>query len=107
MTTGKEIAVAQAKCKKVQDVDSFVAGWFAREEFTNDNQAHDLDAVRQKLEKIKMYVDLLYDAAPGIEEEFQFCADPKINIGLLCNHLLVDFRELSEKRSEEQFLLFN
>lgn len=107
MTTGKDLALEQAKRRKASDIDSFVNGWFAREEFSHEASSDTaLAELKIKTEKIKAYVEKIYERFPEVRTAFPYHADPKSNIWLLTNHIVIDYMELAEKRQAEQFLLF-
>ncbi|MCF7943790.1 MAG: hypothetical protein K9L21_05120 [Spirochaetia bacterium] len=111
MITGVAIAEKAAKNhikKHGGDRDSFIAGWYTREDHSiNSHYDPTIDEVNRELDKIITYVRELYAKAPELDDAFMGHEDPLGNIMCLTAHVKNAFSEYSERRRAEQFLLFD
>ena len=112
MITGKEFALQEAQKNKRYDTNSFVAGWYSREDFENGHfikqeTKNQLAEVRAKLEKIENYVRKLYtDFKISESHKYMGHEDPLGNVLCLKSHIYGYMYDFALKQTEEQFLLF-
>ncbi len=109
MRTSRDFAAAEAQPyikNHGGDEESFIAGWFARERHTL-NQDSSLEFVDDRLDRIVTYVKELYHSHPEISSDYMGHNDPMANIMCLTAHIKNVFREYSELRREQQYMLFD